>query len=211
MEMSKIIHVLIIDDHPVVLEGSKNMFKNVEGIIAYTEGNPKRALNRIQDFEFDIVLIDINMTEKNGISLSEEIKGIHKNIRIILYTGDNISAYYSLIINRKIEGIVSKTITRENLVQTIRLSMANHLVLPIDFLDYINDKLKDKYDSIKLTEKERCLINMLSRNFTNKMIAEELNVTQRSVERYLTQLFNLLNVKSRTEAVKLVHEKKMLE
>ena len=62
----------------------------------------------------------------------------------------------------------------------------------------------------KKQNKEKQLMTMLMEGYTNKMIAEKLDVTQRTVERYLTQLFALLDVSSRIQAIEFVKEKKLL-
>ncbi len=84
------------------------------------------------------------------------------------------------------------------------------MVIPIDFIDYINKKMKNRYDSIKLTNKEIQLIKMLIDGDTNKEIAARFNVTQRTVERYLAQLFSLLGVSSRIEIIDVVKEKQLI-
>lgn len=204
------ISVLIVDDHPIVLEGSKNLFQGMDDILIETESNPENVITKMKQTHFDVFLVDVNMATQNGIALATEIKSVQENALIILYTGDDIRSYYSLILEKKVDGIVSKTASRDNVIQTIRSITQGNLVIPVNFVDYVAKKMQDQYNNLKLTNKEKQLISLLQKGYTNKMMAEQLRVSQRTVERYLTQLFTLLEVSSREKAIELVKKKKLL-
>ncbi|TSI05121.1 response regulator transcription factor [Lysinibacillus sp. BW-2-10] len=204
------ISVLIIDDHPIVLDGSKLLFQGVEDIHIETESDPTNVLSQMQNTRFDVFLVDVNMNAKNGIVLAAEIKAFQEDAFVILYTGDDIRSYYPLILEKKIDGVLSKTVSRDKVIQTIRSIVQGDLVLPVDFINFINKKMQNNCEALKLTKKETQLMTMLMDGYTNKMIAEKLNVTQRTVERYLTQLFTLLDVTSRVQAIEVVKEKNLI-
>lgn len=204
------ISILIIDDHPIVLEGSKLLLQGEEDIEIKTEIDPTNVLYQMQNTHFNVFLVDINMEAKNGITLAAEIKVHQEDALVILYTGEDIQDYFQLIVEKKIDGILSKTATREKVIQTIRSIVQGDLVLPVEFLNFINKRMEKKQDTFKLTNKEKQLLTMLMQGYTNKMIAEELDVTQRTVERYLTQLFTLLDVTSRVQAIEVVKEKNLI-
>lgn len=205
-----LISVLIVDDHPIVLEGSKMLFQGLNDIHIETEQNTAEVLNKIRNTYFDVFLIDVNMAVQDGLSLAADIKAAQEKALIILYTGDDIQSYYPFIIEKKVDGILSKTAPREKVIQTIRSILQGDLVLPSDFIDYLKNKMQHKHDNLQLTNKEKQLMTMLMEGYTNKVIADKLDVTQRTVERYLTQIFTLLDVSSRTQAIEFVKEKNLL-
>lgn len=205
-----LISVLIVDDHPIVLEGSKMLFQGLNDIHIETEQNTAEVLNKIRNTYFDVFLIDVNMAVQDGLSLAADIKAAQEKALIILYTGDDIQSYYPFIIEKKVDGILSKTAPREKVIQTIRSIVHGDLVLPSDFIDYLKNKMQHKHDNLQLTNKEKQLMTMLMEGYTNKVIADKLDVTQRTVERYLTQIFTLLDVSSRTQAIEFVKEKNLL-
>lgn len=204
------ISILIIDDHPIVLKGTKTLFDDIPNMNVEIENHPKNVLSTIVNKQYDVYVIDINMTEKNGLQLASEIKMYQPNSKVILYTGEDIHPYYPLILDEKIDGLVSKTAPYERIVQTIRSVIRDEYLLPSDFIDYVNQKIKSKSSKLQLNFKEKQLVTLLLANYTNKMIAEEFNVTQRTAERYLTQLFIILDVSSRQEAIRVVQEKGLL-
>lgn len=208
--MNNLISVLIVDDHPIVLEGSKLLFQDSNDILIETEQNPLNVLSKMSEVHFDVFLLDVNMVKKDGLSLAADIKQKQEQALVILYTGDDIQAYYSMLIEGKIDGVLSKTASREKVIKTIRSLIQGDLLLPITFREYIHTKMENKYNNLQLTDKEKQLINMLMEGYTNKMIAEELNVTQRTIERYLSQIFTLFNVSSRVQAIEFAKQNNLL-
>lgn len=206
------ITVLIVDDHPIVLEGTKKLFQEIDDMVVETESDATCVLQRVKKNPFDIYMIDINMPLQNGIVLARNIKVLQSNAAIILYTGDDIADYYPLILEREIEGIIAKTASKERIIRTIRAIIHGEIVLPTDFLNFLNSKFNSQEapKKLKLNAKEKQILNLIADGDTNNAIAAKLNVTQRTVERYLTQLFTLLNVDSRIEAVKLAKAKHLL-
>ncbi|MGE7842930.1 response regulator [Lysinibacillus sp. NPDC093712] len=204
--------MLIVDDHPIVLEGTKNLFKENEDILVDTESDATSVIPKIKDKPYDIYLIDINMPLENGIHLARNIKAIQIDASIILYTGDDITDYYPLILEKKIDGILAKTASKEQILRTVRAIANGEIVLPKNFLDFLDNrfKLQDAKLDIHLNEKEKKILRLIAEGHTNKAIAIELNIPQRTTERYLTQLFSLLNVDSRTEAVNLAERMNLL-
>ena len=71
-----LISVLIVDDHPIVLKGTKAMFQGIEDLYIETEIDPEQVHIRMQNEYFHIYLLDINMSKKNGIELASEIKAM---------------------------------------------------------------------------------------------------------------------------------------
>ncbi|KMY31904.1 hypothetical protein ACZ11_06880 [Lysinibacillus xylanilyticus] len=205
------IKLLIVDDHPIVLAGTKKLFDDVKDMDIRTVSDSKIVMSIIEQQEFDIYLLDINMPNLSGIDLIKLIKKRQPNARIILYTGYDIRDYYSLVIEKNINGILSKTASKEEILYTIRLAMHNRLTMRSDFLDFIKSVFISKKDyKVELTEKEKQILKFLVDGYPNKAIASELDVTQRTVERYLTQLFTVLKVTSRIGAVELAKEQDLI-
>ncbi|MFJ5763711.1 response regulator transcription factor [Lysinibacillus sp. NPDC093210] len=205
------ISILVVEDHPIVLKGLKILLREIEDLQLETEKNPHNVLCRMKDKRFDLYLIDASMATTNDLELVTKIKVNQPQAIVILYTSDNIRSYYSLLFERKVNGIVSKTASIEQLISIIRLSVQGKIVIPVDFLDYIKDKMNNRFTNLKLTEKEKQLLQMLIKGYPNKKIAAIFNVSVRTVERYLSQLFSLLGVSTRLEAVEVAKEKQLLD
>ncbi|MGE7911391.1 response regulator [Lysinibacillus xylanilyticus] len=197
------IKLLIVDDHPMILDGSKKLFSEVSDISVDTLNDIETFANVIEEKVYDIFLIDVNLGACSGLTFVELVKEKYPSSIVILYTGDNIKDYYSLIIEKKINNVISKTARKDRILKTIYATMNNDMLLPEDFIDYVNDSCSG--NSIKkilrFNNREKRILELVMEGYTNQAIALELGVKQRTIENNLSQIYALLNVGTRAEAV----------
>ncbi|KPN96506.1 response regulator transcription factor [Lysinibacillus sp. ZYM-1] len=206
-------NILIIDDHPVVLDGTKTLLQDLANVQIETEQDSAAVLPRMDTEAFQLFLIDINMKPINGIQLAEMIKKKQPDALIILYTGYELSDYYELLIEKKIDGLLSKLATKEQVIQTIQAALRGEILLAADFLDFVQQRsnLPNVQQEVLLSDKEQEILQLVAQGCTNKAIASAIGVTQRTVENYLSKLFVKLNVESRAEAVIVAKEKAWID
>ncbi|MGE7909682.1 response regulator [Lysinibacillus xylanilyticus] len=203
------IDILIVDDHPVVLDGTKTLLQDLPNVQIDTEQDCAAVLSRMDAQAFQLFLIDINMKPINGIQLSEMIKKKQPEALILLYTGYELSDYYELLIEKKVDGLLSKLATKQQVIQTIEAALRGEILLAADFLDFVQQRtnLQNVQQEILISDKEQEILQLVAQGCTNKAIASAIGVTQRTVENYLSKLFVKLNVESRAEAVIVAKEK----
>lgn len=204
--------VLIVDDHPIVLEGSKNLFSDIINIDVTTTTEVKETYGYAKEKAFDVYLIDVNLPEMNGVDLAAVIKNEDPQAIVILYTGDNIEDYYSLILEKKVNGLLSKTASKAHILRVLYASLENQLIVPDNFLDYIHETMTmhNTKKKLQLNEREKKILQYVVKGYTNQAIAIELNLTQRTIERNLSQIYHVLGVGSRTEAVLTAKELQLI-
>lgn len=204
--------VLIVDDHPIVLEGSKNLFSDIINIDVTTTTEVKETYRYAKEKAFDVYLIDVNLPEMNGVDLAAVIKNEDPQAIVILYTGDNIEDYYSLILEKKVNGLLSKTASKAHILRVLYASLENQLIVPDNFLDYIHETMTmhNTKKKLQLNEREKKILQYVVKGYTNQAIAIELNLTQRTIERNLSQIYHVLGVGSRTEAVVTAKELQLI-
>ena len=203
------IDILIVDDHPVVLDGTKTLLQDLTNVCIDTEQDSASVLSRMDAQDFQLFLIDINMKPLNGIQLSEMIKKKQPEALILLYTGYELSDYYELLIEKKVDGLLSKLATKEQVIQTIQAALRGEILLAADFLDFVHQRTNrsNVQQDVLLSDKEQEILQLVAQGCTNKAIASAIGVTQRTVENYLSKLFVKLHVESRAEAVIVAKEK----
>jgi len=206
-------NILIIDDHPVVLDGTKTLLQDLVNVQIETEQDSTAVIRRMDTEAFQLFLIDINMKPINGIQLAEMIKKKQPDALIILYTGYELSDYYELLIEKKIDGLLSKLATKEQVIQTIQAALRGEILLAADFLDFVQQRsnLPNSRQEVLLSDKEQEILQLVAQGCTNKAIASAIGFTQRTVENYLSKLFVKLNVESRAEAVIVAKEKAWID
>lgn len=207
------INILIVDDHPVVLDGTKTLLQDLENVHIETEQESANVLSKMETKQFQLYLIDINMKPLNGIQLAEMIKKIQPEALIILYTGYELSDYYELLVEKKVDGLLSKLATKEQVIQTIQATLRGEILLSADFLDFVqqHSNRTNAKQEVLLSQKEQEILQLVAQGCTNKAIASAIGVTQRTVENYLSKLFVRLHVESRAEAVIVAKEKAWID
>lgn len=201
-------NILIVDDHPIVLNGTKALLETNEQWHVWTMTDSREVLPFLAEQTIELCLLDVQMPYVNGVHLAQEIKLFNSSIPIILYTGYDVTDYYSLILKQQIDGVLSKTATNEQLVHTIAAARRGELLLPKNFLTF----LQKQADLPKTLEpRELQLLQHIAQGYTNKAIAQQLQLSQRTVENYLSKIFSKLHVESRAQAVSKAKDLKLID
>ncbi|WP_258041004.1 response regulator transcription factor, partial [Lysinibacillus sphaericus] len=177
------------------------IIKNIDEIIQ-AASNPS----------FDIFLVDLYMPDINGLELSKRILQVNPEAKIVIYTGFDINTHFDLLINAGISGFVSKMSSSEQLVNAIYCALNEEVIIPLSLLRQLrrnsisaNNNFEEN-SIITLSNKEQNILELISKGYTNKMIAEELYVSQRTIEYSLTKIFSKLKANSRIEALQIAQK-----
>lgn len=202
--------ILVVDDHPVLLDGTKMLLESVEGWHVATLADVTTILQKIELLAPDLLLLDINLGEMSGITIAEQVKQTH-HTPIVLYSGYNIEDYYDLLLHGKIDGLLSKTAERDVVIQTIQATLRGDVYVPRSFLQYAQQKNIAQPAHYSFTERELYILQAVSNGDTNKAIAAQLQLSQRSVENDLTKIFSKLGVDSRAQAVSKAKDMQLIK
>lgn len=201
------IHLLLVDDHPSVMEGTKVLLEQDGEINVMLASTPEQALKLASSNSYDVILVDLHMPGMNGIDLARQIlEGIPEAI-ILIYTGFELSNHFNLMMEAGVAGFVSKTAGKEQLVTAVRCALRGEVVLPVSLVRQLRRISIRRTDSGVEPEagtingKEYEILKQIAGGKSNKEIAEMLLMSQRSLEYALTSLFQKLGVKSRIDAV----------
>lgn len=213
------IEVLIVDDHPSVSEGTKVIINQQKDMNVTVMTNSLEVMEHIEQVNYDVYLIDLYMPGLNGLELMKLIREKEPESIILIYTGFDIEIHYNLLIEAKVSGFLSKTATGDQIITTIRCALREEVVLPLGLFRQLkrmeiplagaSDK-ETPLVNIRLTEKEQTILREIEKGYTNKIIARNLIMSQRTVEYHLTKIFSKLGVESRMEAVLKAQEHQLL-
>jgi len=208
--------ILIVDDHPSVLEGTKIMLEQEPDLHVTVETSAAEALRRLQEEAFDVLLFDLYMSELNGLELAKRVLETDPEAKVLIYTGFDIAPHVNLLIESGVTGFISKTTSQEQLITAIRCALRGEAVIPLSLLRELRRvgvSITEEEREIRkalVTDKERVVLQELGKGKSNKEIAQILHMSQRSLEYCLTHLFQKLGVRSRVEAVVKAREQGLL-
>jgi two-component system competent response regulator ComA len=203
-----VIRILLVDDHPSVGEGTKTMIEQDPEMRVSVVLSAIEALDIVQIEQFDLILCDLNMPGISGLELTKRLIQQDPERKVIIYSGYEIGSHFNLLIESGVSGFISKTVSREQLHNAIRSAMRGDTVIPISLLKQLRrhevtiGRTEVAIEDVSINEKEQTILHEVATGVSNKELAAMLHVSQRNVEYQLTRIFDKLNVRSRSEAIK---------
>lgn len=197
--------ILLVDDHKIVGEGTKRLLEETGELTIDYVSTGIEALEKMSVRSYDLFIVDLHMPVMNGIELTQSIKGRQSNAKILIYTGYDTTAYFNKLVQLGAVGFISKNFSNDQLIYAVMCALHDLAVIPQEWLDTLKqDGQKVVLDSglrVSLTEVEHDVLLYVEKGYSNDEIASELHVSKRTVERYLTKIFQKLHVTSRADAI----------
>lgn len=189
------VKVLLADDHKIVRDGIKLMLETQIGIDVIAEANNGReALQKLNNSVIDIVVMDINMPEMDGITATKEIKSIYPDVKVLALTMSNDDLHIRQMIQAGASGYIMKSAGRAELKDAINSVMngkhyfsdeATHSIM----MDLVKGKGKPSSpDAVHITDRELEILELIIQEFTNQEIAEQLFISSRTVDAHRRNL-----------------------
>ncbi|MFD0713298.1 response regulator [Paenibacillus sp. GCM10027626] len=200
--MLKTIRVVLLDDHPLVLEGLKNRLEKEPDIeVPQTFSEPRELLEKIGDLQPDVLIMDLSMPDMDGFELGKLLKErFGHTLKIILLSGYTYDEFYSKAYEIGVHAYLSKQSTYTEIINAIKQSMMGYALVSEKALSRTN----------LLTPTEQAVLAKVAEEKTNKEIAQELAMSQRTVEYHLSAINQKLGVKTRIGAVAKGYETGLL-
>ena len=195
--------VLVADDHKLVREGIVKLLGFYEEIDVI--GEAKDGLETVEkvrnDFP-DLVLLDLNMPRMNGIDTIKKIKEITSEIKILILTIHEDEEYIYEVTRAGAEGYIQKDIEPDELRNSIKEVMNGNKVFPAKIEEKVDEQLeKDKSDLEELSNRENEVLELLAQGMSNRDIAEELYISEKTVKNHVSSILRKFSVNDRTQAV----------
>ncbi|MGG1609225.1 DNA-binding response regulator [Bacillus wiedmannii] len=209
-------NVLIIDDHFVVREGLKLIIETSDSFQIIGEAaNGEEALSFIEKKKPDVILMDLNMPKMSGLETIEALNEKQNHTPIIILTTYNEDELMLKGIELGAKGYLLKDTDRENLFRTLEAAIRGEILLQPNIMEKIvkykrKEVHADKVAENNLTVKELFVLKAIARGYKNKEIAFDMGIAERTVKAYLTNIYNKLGVNSRSEAVAVSIERKLI-
>ena len=208
--MTEKIRIVLADDHPIVLDGLRNLIRAEPDFELVGEAaSGLSALKIIREQRPDVAVLDISMPELNGIVLSRRLNGEMPALKLLVLTLHEDRAYLNQALEAGVRGYVLKRSAVENLVQAIRAVMVGGLYIDPAIVGrvfeskQVNKRLAARKGvAPALTDREADVLKMAALGFTNKEIASRLDVGVKSIETYKARGLEKLGLKTRAELVR---------
>jgi two-component system, NarL family, response regulator DevR len=200
------IKVLIVDDHAVVRLGLKTLLSEEEDIEVVAEAaTAEQALIQTAAQQPDVVVLDIQLPDRNGVDVCQEIIGKFPNIRVVMLTSHANDVFLEQAIRAGASGYVLKQVGNEELIRAIRAAYTGEMAFDTHTTAQMVNRFrqmgktleKNAFDS--LSQRETEVVKLVAEGESNKEIGKQLNLSEITVRNYVSNILSKLQLRNRIE------------
>lgn len=200
--MTKTIKVLVADDHMVVRKGLMLVLDNASDMIVVGEAKSgKEALSLAAELNPDVVLMDIQMQELNGVEATRAITSQCKQTKIVGLSTFAKQDVVASMIEAGASGYLLKDVSAEQITQTIRSVYRGAILFPDLSTDEASTQTDYADESPKLGRQQKRVLALMSKGFTNPEIANNLGISTPTARYHVSAILQKLGASKRSEAV----------
>lgn len=207
------ITVLLVDDHPLVREGLKAVFRQAPDIQVVGEaGTGREGIELARSLQPDVVLMDVRLPDMDGLEATRRVRALSPTIRVIILTGFDDPEYLKQALAAGAAGYRLKGVPSESLVRDVYTvvdggSIIDQALMP-DLVRWLTTSApavtpEERQRLASLTPTERDVLRRMAQGQSNAEIAQALHYSEGTVKNIVGRIFNKLGVGDRAQAVYL--------
>jgi DNA-binding NarL/FixJ family response regulator len=207
--------IAITDDHQMVLKGIETMLaetKEVDVVGFYNNG--AQTLEGIQKDNPDILLLDINLPDINGIELCKQLKAAHKSLKILAISNYDEVSFIKRMLHNGADGYLLKNTDRLELLSAFKTVLNGEQYLQRDIeKKLLNQSIGKKTINnlmVKLTRREKEVLQAIAEELTTQQISEKLFISPKTVETHRMNIMSKLGAKNSVGIIKSAIENDLL-
>jgi len=208
--------IAITDDHKMVLQGIQSMLKDTKEIkIVGIYNNASETIDNIEKDNPDVLLLDINLPDMNGIDLCKKLKNINEELKVIAISNFDEVSFVKRMLNNGANGYLLKNTDKLELLEAFKTVLSDQQYLQKDIQKkLVSQTLGQKKKSrlfTKLTRREKEVLNAIAEEFTTQEIADKLFISSKTVETHRMNLMSKLGAKNSVGIIKTAIEEGLLD
>ncbi|MBF7982015.1 MULTISPECIES: two-component system response regulator NarL [Rahnella] len=198
--------ILLIDDHPMLRNGVKQLIALDASLQVIGEAsNGEQGVELAKQLDPDLILLDLNMPGMNGLDTLDSMRQTSLSGRVVVFSVSNHEDDVVTALKRGADGYLLKDMEPEDLLAALHNAAAGKMVLSEALTPVLAASLRESRpsgdrDIQSLTPRERDIIKLIAEGLPNKMIARRLNITESTVKVHVKHLLKKMKLKSRVEA-----------
>ncbi|CCH32890.1 response regulator transcription factor [Actinosynnema sp. NPDC047251] len=200
--------IFLVDDHEVVRVGVRELLNSADDLDVVGEaGSVAEALARVPGSRADVAVLDVRLPDGNGIELCRELRSLLPDLKCLMLTSftDDEALFDAIMAGAS--GFVLKRILGTDLVSAVRTVAAGESLLDARSTSALLNRIRrerEHGDPVRmLTEQERLVLDHIGRGLTNRQIAEQMFLAEKTIKNYVSHLLAKLGLERRTQAAVL--------
>ena len=208
MTEAETIRVILADDHAVVRKGIREFLEAEDDIVVVAEAaDGGQALDLVARHEPDVAVLDVQMPGLSGIEATRRIRAEHPGVRVLILTAYDDDPYIFALLQAGASGYILKTAGSRDLAEAVRAVYRGEPALDPSVAHKVVQQLTSgrppgaQAAVEALSERELEVLRLAAKGMTNKGIGKALDISDRTVQGHLANIYGKLDAGSRTEAV----------
>ena len=195
--------VLLADDHPLVLAALRATLEADDDLEVVAEARSgSQVLPRVRETEPDVVVLDVNMPELDGLGCLERLRTAHPDVRVVMLSGDEAGEHVEAARALGACGYLTKSLPPDELPAKLRAAVASETFAVFG----VPEPSAEADNALGLSEREVAMLRTLALGLSNSAIGRELWITEQTVKFHLTNIYRKLGVENRTQATRVAYE-----
>ena len=209
---SKTINLMLVDDHKIIRDGIKSFLKGDEIQIVGEASNGRELLEMLTETQPDVVLLDINMPEMDGLEATKLIKAQYPEVKVLVLSMLDHEKYVQQVFDAGAMGYTLKNIGKDELIHAIRMVANGNRFIGTDVAFAFLNKLRNilpapanqPYEKkpTDLSAREIEVLKLIAEGMTNAEIADKLFTSKRTIESHRQNIIEKTQVKNTAALIK---------
>jgi DNA-binding NarL/FixJ family response regulator len=198
-------NILLVDDHSIVRQGLKNLIDLEEGLQVSGEASSGiDAIKMVRANNYDIVVLDISMPDKNGVDTMHDLKRIAPDLPILILSGYAEEQYALNLMRSGCKGYLSKDADGEEIIRAIRTVANGRRYISSELADLMTNELSHPSEKLlheMLSKREFQVFFKLAGGLSPTEISTELNISIKTVSTYRTRILEKMSLKTNADLI----------
>ena len=206
------IKVVIVDDHPLVIEGLKSLLSGNKDIrVVYSCGHAKDVMGYLKENTVDVVLLDINLPDVGGVEICKSIHQKHPQVEVIGLSTYGEHSIINQMITNGAKGYLLKNVTESELVQAINKVYRGGHYYGTEIQEVLANAIFNRMEERpRLTKREKQILKLIVEGKTTNHIAKELFISPLTVETHRRNLMKKMKASNTASLVKIAIEEALV-
>jgi len=203
--------IFLTDDHEILLDGLKKIILDEDGLdVIGSAGTVQATLDGLTQMDVDLLITDYNLPDDDGLALVRRVKRKYPKIKILVLSMHDEGHLVKEILKEGINGYVLKKDSHNELVDAIYAIKNDKVYLSSDINTILLKGLHGEGEQKLLTDREREILKLISKEFTNRTIAEELFISERTVETHRKNIFRKTGTNNMVGLIKYAYANNLI-